>query len=269
MAAPTLTNRSFSGSFSGPLPTTGSGSSGTPLPAGGRANPISLRIYKALGTSFDDPGSREALEIASSFYAPVGAQSPGKEKGKAKADRGDEDSVTESVDPLVQRRTLRAPLGTTGRTSTAAMARTQLKRDVETKLATGSQKFLEAFGEVDKVSRGSRVITSPRKGERNSPAAVYHSDRYVCKVERRQRVSSYKGSFTEADCHAETRRATRSHAGNAGPMRPSPSGAGSSQLGHKISPRAGRRSAQPAVGRAAVLHSLCGRSDSSIGLLLS
>ncbi|RSH94849.1 Golgi transport complex subunit 6 [Saitozyma podzolica] len=124
------------------------------LARGGRANPISLRIYKALGTSFDDPGSREALEIASSFYAPVQAQaqaqSPGKEKGKAKADEGDGTDEGVTVDPLVQRRTLRAPLGVTGRTSAAAMARTQLKRDVETKLATGSQKFLEAFGEVDK-----------------------------------------------------------------------------------------------------------------------
>ena len=32
------------------------------------------------------------------------------------------------------------------------MARKWLKRDIEAKLAGGSQKFLEAFGEVDKVS---------------------------------------------------------------------------------------------------------------------
>lgn len=116
-----------------------------------RNNPISLRIYKAIGTTFDDPGSREALEIVSSFYAHV----PGKGKEKAvspdsiangqdvfgsvpeEADGGEEGEV------VPRRRTLKG--------QSAAMARKHLKRDVERKLAEGSQRFLTAFGEVDKV----------------------------------------------------------------------------------------------------------------------
>lgn len=97
-----------------------------------RHNPISLRIYKAIGTSFDDPGSREALEIASSFYAP---STKGKEK----------ETADEEV--LPERRTLKG--------QTAAMARKHLRKDVEARLAGGSRKFLEAFGEVDKVGSAS------------------------------------------------------------------------------------------------------------------
>ncbi len=98
-----------------------------------RHNPISLRIYKAIGTSFDDPGSREALEIASSFYAPS-------VKGKEKAEDHEDDGL---------------PEGRSLKGQTAAMARKHLRRDVEGRLAGGSRKFLEAFGEVDKVSRVS------------------------------------------------------------------------------------------------------------------
>lgn len=107
-------------------------STATPPPApSSRHNPISLRIYKAIGTSFDNPGSREALEIASSFYAPS-------IKGKEKAD-----AVELDDEALPERRTLKG--------QTAAMARKHLKRDVEARLAGGTRKFLEAFGEVDKV----------------------------------------------------------------------------------------------------------------------
>ncbi|WRT63924.1 uncharacterized protein IL334_000851 [Kwoniella shivajii] len=94
-----------------------------------RNNPISLRIYKTIGTSFDDPSSREALELASSFYAPV-------DKGKGKAETQDE-----LEDGLPRRRTLKG--------QSAATARKWLKRDIEGTLASGSQRFLEAFGEVD------------------------------------------------------------------------------------------------------------------------
>lgn len=110
--------------------TSGASGSSTPVPAASRNNPISLRIYKAIGTSFDDRGSREALEIASGFYA------SSKAKGKAKA----EDGGSEDAAPI--RRTLRG--------QSAATARRNLKRDVEARLAGGSQHFLEAFGEVDK-----------------------------------------------------------------------------------------------------------------------
>ncbi|WVR03673.1 hypothetical protein IAU60_000668 [Kwoniella sp. DSM 27419] len=111
-------SRSLSMSVSAPVP----------LPSS-RNNPISLRIYKAIGTSFDDGSSRQALEIASSFYAPL-------DKGKGRAEPQDEQE-----DGLPKRRTLKG--------QTAVTARKWLKRDVEATLAGGSQRFLEAFGEVD------------------------------------------------------------------------------------------------------------------------
>lgn len=116
-----------------------------------RNNPIQLRIYKAIGTTFEDPGSREALEIVSSFYAPS-TTLKGKERaqdsqdvfgGGGQSTRRDDDEEEEE-DIFSRRRTLKG--------QSAAMARKHLKRDVERKLADGSHKFLKAFGEVDKVS---------------------------------------------------------------------------------------------------------------------
>lgn len=105
------------------------GSTPAPAPAASRNNPISLRIYKAIGTNFDDRSSREALELASSFYSA---------KGKERAVGGEEE---EEIVPV--RRTLKG--------QSAASARRNLKRDVEARLAGGAERFLEAFGEVDKV----------------------------------------------------------------------------------------------------------------------
>ncbi|WVO14670.1 hypothetical protein L204_102307 [Cryptococcus depauperatus] len=104
-----------------------------PLPAT-RTNPISLRIYKAIGTSFDDPSSREALEIASSFYSSHDS------KGKSKDKSIPSETVDEDED-LPKRRTLRG--------QSAATARKYLNKDVEANLAAGTSKFLKAFAQVD------------------------------------------------------------------------------------------------------------------------
>ena len=110
----------------------------TPIPAtASRNNPLSLRIYKTLGTTFDDPASREALEIASSLYA-------GKGKAKATANGDDQPNGKDDDEWGMQRRAAKG--------ESAAMARKYLKKDLESKMAEGSQKFLEAFGEVDKAS---------------------------------------------------------------------------------------------------------------------
>ena len=103
-----------------------------------RNNPISLRIYKAIGTTFDDVGSREALELVSSFYAPTHSI-----KGKEK-EIGDLVNGHDDDEELPRRRTLKG--------QSAATARKYLKKDVERKLAEGSRKFLDAFGEVDQVN---------------------------------------------------------------------------------------------------------------------
>ena len=118
-------------------------STSTPIPAStSRNNPLSLRIYKAIGTTFDDRGSREALELASSLYAG---------KGKARADSSDTEvpnghAAQDGLDEEwgLQRRAAKG--------ESAAMARKWLKRDVESKMAEGSLRFLDAFGELDKVN---------------------------------------------------------------------------------------------------------------------
>ena len=116
-----------------------------------RNNPLTLRIYKTLGTTFDDPGSREALEIASSFYAPTPSSSavkiPTIQTNGLTSPQGREralDSVTDDEpEGMPKRRTLKG--------QSASMARKHLKKDLEAQLANGSRRFLEAFGEVDKV----------------------------------------------------------------------------------------------------------------------
>ena len=116
--------------------------SSLPSSSSSRNNPLSLRIYKAIGTTFEDPGSREALDLAASLYA------SGPLKGKERAPNGDSDLDHGDLD-------IATGLGGSRRAAngeSAAMARKYLKRDVENWMAEGSQQFLDAFGEVDKVS---------------------------------------------------------------------------------------------------------------------
>lgn len=100
-----------------------------PSASGSARNPISLRLYKVLASSFDDPSSREALETVSDFYASGSSTT----SASANGDRG----VGEGA---------------------AARARRGLRRDGEEKLAEGSRKFLAAFGDVDKVRRARRDL---------------------------------------------------------------------------------------------------------------
>jgi hypothetical protein len=103
-----------------------------------------LRIYKALGTSFDDAASREALDIAASFYVESDAPS-GSGSGKGK-DKSTDVPIETGEELFIPRRTLKG-------VSRAATARKYLKRDVENQLAETSRRFLEAFGDVDQASR--------------------------------------------------------------------------------------------------------------------
>lgn len=117
-------SRSLSSTAPAPIPTS-------------RNNPISLRIYKAIGTTFDDPASRQALEIASSLYSGKGKS---RELDHIETDEGND--VVEAEGGTSRR---------AGKGESAALARKWLKRDVESRLASSSQRFLQAFGEVDKV----------------------------------------------------------------------------------------------------------------------
>lgn len=138
-----------------------------------RANPISLRIYKALGTNFDDPTSLEALRITSAYYTAPSSQDKGKGKSKAveeplvAASAETTEADEEEEQSPVFRRTLRNA-AINGEGSSAALARKYLKRDVEAELARGSVKFLQAFGEVDKVGYPSPASASNKRCPRHA-----------------------------------------------------------------------------------------------------
>ena len=117
-------------------------------------NPISLRLYKVLGTNFNDEASRGALRTLSDLY--VSVPPPGSLKGKEVQRDIDEVEDDDAEDDVLW-----------GKSSVAAndcgflenipgesasRARKNLRRDMENKLAEGSRQFLKAFGEVDQVS---------------------------------------------------------------------------------------------------------------------
>ncbi|KAJ7356948.1 oligomeric complex COG6, partial [Mycena albidolilacea] len=106
-------------------------------------NPISLRLYKVLGTNFDDDATREALQTLSELYATSSTL-----KGKEILRNVEEDEVEEEwakPSGLVAGELLTEAVPG----ESAARARKNLRRDMERKLAEGSHQFLEAFGEVD------------------------------------------------------------------------------------------------------------------------
>ncbi|KAI0929236.1 hypothetical protein AcW1_006229 [Taiwanofungus camphoratus] len=117
-------------------------------------NPISLRLYKVLGANFEDEAIQEALFTLSELYAPpisVTASAKGKE---VKRDLDDGEQEDQEVLDTVKSQTksqVNGPLvGEVVPGDIAARARKNLRRDVESKLAESSRKFLQAFGEVDK-----------------------------------------------------------------------------------------------------------------------
>lgn len=122
-------------------------------------NPVSLRLYKVLGTNFNDEATKEALRTLSDLYSSQTAASSlkGKEVQREADDLYDDDDDAEDDGPLSKA----AVNSNTSGTSTfvelvpgesAAKARKNLRRDMENKLAEGSRQFLKAFGEVDQVS---------------------------------------------------------------------------------------------------------------------
>lgn len=109
-------------------------------------NPISLRLYKVLGTNYDDPAIREALETVSELYkAPELTKPKAVERDAKTTVEEDEASVFDLESKLTGRHAMMS-------TGTAARARKNLRRDAELKLAQGSQQFVLAFQQVDKVS---------------------------------------------------------------------------------------------------------------------
>jgi len=117
-----------------------------PTPRSLDRSPVSLRLYKVLGANYSDESIVEALNTLSELYAAPSASAKGKEVQHAHEDDFDGKELTGGgiSDGLSFLESL--PPG-----ETAARARKNLRRDIENKLAEGSQKFLKAFGEVDQV----------------------------------------------------------------------------------------------------------------------
>lgn len=110
-------------------------------------NPVSLRLYKVLGASYDDNATREALNTLSEFYrAPETSRAApkGKEAEPEKNIRTDD-----NIGGVVASRVLGKT--TVPGNGTAARARKNLRRDVESKVSQGNHSFLRAFKEVDQV----------------------------------------------------------------------------------------------------------------------
>jgi hypothetical protein len=109
-------------------------------------NPVSLRLYKVLGATFEDEATKEALSTLSNLYSLSESSaviSAAKEDVVA-PDGVDEVDMDSAKDvPSFLRG---APPG-----DTAAKARKHLRRDIERKMEEGSLRFLAAFGVVDQV----------------------------------------------------------------------------------------------------------------------
>ncbi|KAG9013500.1 Golgi transport complex subunit 6 [Tulasnella sp. 427] len=128
-------------------------------------NPLALRLYKVLGANYSDASTREALETLSSFYAP-GATASGsgavesilgapvvKEPDRlAGEEEEEEEEPTELWGTEYARKARRkqSEMEQPVDGELALRARKGLRRDIETKLAESSRKFLTAFAEVDK-----------------------------------------------------------------------------------------------------------------------
>ncbi|CCL99987.1 uncharacterized protein FIBRA_02012 [Fibroporia radiculosa] len=177
-------------------------------------NPISLRLYKVLGASFEDENTKEALRTLADFYTskPVG-HTKGKQVNRDAHDP--EQDETEDIDPnkALIKPAINGPVSAEACPGEiAARARKQLRRDVESKLAESSRKFLKAFGEVDKQldtlqnllgSMRIRCDEAQMQLEETSGACKSLLDRAGSLREERQTIaarqsiiSSFLGRFT-------------------------------------------------------------------------
>ncbi|KAJ3516161.1 hypothetical protein NLJ89_g1297 [Agrocybe chaxingu] len=144
-------------SVSSPLLTPTASGSSTPVASDRKAswapqtrNPVSQRVYKILSTNFDDEETRQALRTLSELYStPI---PKGKEVPNVLAEDADEDFGQEGATTSADTSST-AALAESVPGESAARARKNLRRDMENKLAEGSQKFLEALGEVDSKLR--------------------------------------------------------------------------------------------------------------------
>jgi len=120
--------------------------------------PVSLRLYKVLGTNYADQATRDALDTLSEMYAVTIPAVTATTKGKGtvgeenESDNEDEDG-NENVNDSGNENQGRGGvvLAETTPGESAARARKCLRRDVEARLVDGSLRFLEVFADLDQV----------------------------------------------------------------------------------------------------------------------
>ncbi|KAH0831395.1 hypothetical protein J3R83DRAFT_14061 [Lanmaoa asiatica] len=104
-------------------------------------NPMTLRLRKILGTTFTDPATTEAKNANDDdddSWSDLASEGTGLRNGVS----GHADVANEA----------------------AARVRKNLQRDIESKLAEGSQHFLKAFGEVEqKLDDLQKIVTEMRQ----------------------------------------------------------------------------------------------------------
>jgi hypothetical protein len=125
-------------------------------PSGQARNPVALRLYKVLGTKYDDAGTQAALRTLSDFYAPPAPLPASASAGSRHTGNNDEwdagDSDEDEPPPSAPPVHARLPfLNDAAPSDIAARARRGLRRDAERRLAEGSRAFLAAFRDVDDV----------------------------------------------------------------------------------------------------------------------
>ncbi|KAF8065376.1 oligomeric Golgi complex subunit 6 [Lyophyllum atratum] len=110
-------------------------------------NPVSVRLYKVLGSNFEDDATKEALQTLSNLYS---TPSSSKLNDQTYITALDEtESYDEGIHEKQSRTSLTTVLAEAVPGESAARARRNLRRDMESKLTEGSEQFLRAFGEVD------------------------------------------------------------------------------------------------------------------------
>ena len=139
----------------------------SPSSTSAHSNPLAIRLYKVLAANFDDEATKDALHTLAELYAPaqaadgpeVHAKAGGRGRQRVREDddldRDDgQEEHDDEEDARIQQSAQLPTLVESVPGEIAARARRSLRRDVESKLAESSRRFLTAFAEVDKVRLG-------------------------------------------------------------------------------------------------------------------
>lgn len=114
-------------------------------------NPVSLRLYKVLGSNYEDDATKEALCTLSDLYVTA----PSRAINHAQLDLVDGELLLDPDEERIANPHLDSVsvsvLSESVPGESAARARKNLRKDMEAKVAEGSRQFLKALGEVDEV----------------------------------------------------------------------------------------------------------------------